>query len=518
MKVDLDKQLDETIDRWMFDPAAFVREAIGATPTHQQDDYLDALRLMVAAKLRLTDTPGYDQTYEKKTGISVMSGKGTGKDAALAWTIIWFLCLWPNAKMPVTGPSYDQVKDILWKEVAKWLYRRNSEGEFTCALHDLLEVKADRIYRKGETKGDDKAAAFARIRTAPVNADESTQAQTLGGWHEQNMIVVVDEASDVPDPTFTQFDTTMTQPMNFAVLAFNPTRVTGFAYKTHFSDERDRWVLLQWDSRDSELVTKEQTDRMEEKFGKDSPEYRIFTIGQPPEDDIRSLIPYGSCELAINRDLDTTDAPVVMGIDPARQGADTTAIVVRKGWVIRSDILELRGKNGPEVAEAAMEKIAELKCEEGLDVSAVYVDTIGYGASVYDALKKQFPRTYSVDVSKNPVNKKFGRLRDELWWRLADRFRNGTISIPKNAKLVSELSTIRLKDPDNQGRTKVENKVDLKRRGMPSPNIADALMITMGAPDRALQVAAGARRSEYQFNDGGGKSRDKTYKDDWMVR
>jgi hypothetical protein len=167
---------------------------------------------------------------------------------------------------------------------------------------------------------------------------------------------------------------------------------------------------------------------------------------------------------------------------------------VRKGWTVRPDIIEVRGKTGTELADIALEKIAELKCEEGLDVAAVYVDTIGYGASVFDALKRQFPRVYSVDVSRLPVNKKFGRLRDELWWRLAEKFRNGTISIPNNRKLISELSTIRLREPDPAGRTKVESKENLRRRGMPSPNIADALMITLQANDRALGVAQTRRK------------------------
>jgi hypothetical protein len=526
-------EMDRTIEKWMFSPRDFVIEALAAEPTDQQFEALDALGSLVAAKFSLlrfksgvikTDPRDQSGSLCKKIGISIMSGKGTGKDAFLAWVIIWFECMWPRAKMPVTGPSYDQIKDVLWKEVGKWLYRRDAAGEFVCPFHDILEIKADSIIRKGEAlDAGDKIAAYARIRTAPLNADEQQQSQTLAGWHEENMIVVVDEASDVPDATFTQFDTTLTFDMNFVVMAFNPTRRTGFAYNTHFGDDRKRWITLQWDSRDSRLVTEEHIGRMKEKYGTDSPEFRMYVVGQPPEDDVRSLIPYTFCEAAVNRDLaKMADDPIIMGIDPARQGADSSVIIVRRGWTVRPDIIEVKGKTGTELAEIALEKIAELKCEEGLEVAAVYIDTIGYGASVFDALKRQWPRVYSVDVSRLPRNKKFGRLRDELWWALADRFRNGTISIPNNRKLISELSTMRLREPDPAGRTKVESKENLRRRGMPSPNIADALMITLQANDRALGVAQERRKTDMWGRDEAlddpytGRSKKRGGPDSWM--
>ena len=69
------------------------------------------------------------------------------------------------------------------------------------------------------------------------------------------------------------------------------------------------------------------------------------------------------------------------------------------------------------------------------------------------------------------------RLRDELWWRVRTAFERGLISIPDDKELQNELMSIKY-EPDRQGRTVIQSKKKMRIEGVPSPNRADALMMT----------------------------------------
>jgi len=88
----------------------------------------------------------------------------------------------------------------------------------------------------------------------------------------------------------------------------------------------------------------------------------------------------------------------------------------------------------------------------------------------------------------------FGNLKAQAWWALAKRFRNTYNAIQDGEKfdpsemisisssiedlesIKAQLSTPR-QDRDNTGKVKVESKVDLKKRGVKSPNLADAIVM-----------------------------------------
>ena len=67
-------------------------------------------------------------------------------------------------------------------------------------------------------------------------------------------------------------------------------------------------------------------------------------------------------------------------------------------------------------------------------------------------------------------------LRAEGYWTLARRFREHTIRIPRDAELIAELASLRYRY-NSRGKVLMESKEDMKRRGLPSPDKADALML-----------------------------------------
>lgn len=496
----------EVVARWAADPLAWVIECEGIVPTKQQRAYWSALGQLVRAKFNLG--AGYFDQFIKdptqiaqskraqmeseyqlarKIGISVMSGKGTGKTAVAAQTVRWFMRFFTRARVAITGPSYDQVRDCLWRELIKWNNRRDEQGQTVSMISDYFDIKADQITLKTEQGRPEKETAYARIRTAPANANKEAQQETLAGWHEDNMLIMIDEASKVPEPVFKAFDSTLTRPLNLVVMIFNPTRNTGYAYETHYGKRKSNWITFHWDSRESEIVSPEFVETYRQEYGERSLEFQMYIKGLPPEDTTDAVIPFSKVTDAIGRDICTEDDdPFIAGLDPAREGHDKSGLILRQGNRI-IEVHEFAGLRTEELAQAVIGKLQDWREQFDTDIAGLFIETTGIGAGVYDLLRRMFQRTYAVDVNTKPRRPRYGRLRDELWYELRERFVNDFISIPDNAHLKSELSTPKFKQNDPKGRIKVENKQDMRIRGVRSPNLADALMITMHANDRALR-------------------------------
>ena len=100
----------EMIAPYVHNPVKFTREIIGAQPEGYQADIM-----MGIAGNQMT---------------SVKSGHGTGKTAVASWIILWFLSTRPYPKIPCTAPTEHQLKDILWSEIAKWLYNSPLKSDF----------------------------------------------------------------------------------------------------------------------------------------------------------------------------------------------------------------------------------------------------------------------------------------------------------------------------------------------------------------------------------------------------
>lgn len=77
---------------------------------------------------------------------------------------------------------------------------------------------------------------------------------------------------------------------------------------------------------------------------------------------------------------------------------------------------------------------------------------------------------------------RFLNLRAEYYWNLRDRFYEGTIQIPQDDELMSRLANLKF-EYTTKGQIKIESKEEMKKRELPSPDKADALMLAF-APMR----------------------------------
>lgn len=99
---------------------------------------------------------------------------------------------------------------------------------------------------------------------------------------------------------------------------------------------------------------------------------------------------------------------------------------------------------------------------------------------------------------------KFANLKAELWWKLRRRFEKAyefvehgilhpedeMISIPNHPDLIAQLSMV-LGFETESGKARIESKSELKKRGVPSPDFADALVITQASAGAFAPVAGG---------------------------
>ena len=409
------------------------------------------------------------------TRISVRSGHGVGKTCECAWLAIHFLFFRRGVKIVVTSPSGSQMRDGLIPEVKLWVSR------LPVFMQEQLDIKSDRISHKRDPDNN-----FISFRTARLETPEA-----LAGIHAENVMIIVDEASGVPEPIYEAAAGTLSTAGAIAVLIGNPTRAKGLFYRTHTSLS-DLWNSRRVSCLDSPRVDAAFVEDIRRTYGVDSNQYRVRVLGQFPTSDADSVITRELAEPALTRDVDLVpDSQRIWGVDPGR-GGDPTGFCDRIGNVVEgleewhdADLMKIVGRI----------KSRWDDCSPSDRPSRIYVDSIGLGAGVADRLRELELPCVDVNVSESPAMKnRFPRLRAELWFDARGWFdaRNSRIMPLKYAEeLVEELVTPEMILLSN-GKTDVESKPDLKRRGVPSPNLADAFCLTMAEGGGAIAAGRGS--------------------------
>jgi hypothetical protein len=258
------------------------------------------------------------------------------------------------------------------------------------------------------------------------------------------------------------------------ILIGNPTRNSGLFFKTHHQLKAD-WFTMHVSCLDNRLVSTDFVRQIINTYGEESNAYRVRVLGEFAlrEDDV--LIPAELVDAAMKRDivLDRLE-PMVYGVDVARFGDDRTVICKRQGQVVTeikawtgADLMETTGRI---VHEAELDKPAE-----------IMVDSIGLGSGVADRLRELGWNVRDVNVSESSaMNPQAARLRDELWLEVKEWLTQRTCKLPQSDDLKAELCSPTYGFTSN-GKIKVEGKSEMKRRGMRSPDVADALCLTFAA-------------------------------------
>src|SRR5215467_8694006 len=195
------------IDQYRRQPNAFWREVLGIEPDPWQED---ANRALARGETRL----------------SIRSGHGVGKGFWIAGTLCWFSNTRAPFKAAITAPSAPQLFDAAWAEI------RAMFGRLPPAWRELWSINADRINLR---QAPDEC--FITARTARAD-----QPEALQGIHAPAIMLVVDEASGVPQAVFEAAGGSMSSPGAITILTGNPTRSSGFFWRTHHLESEKWWT------------------------------------------------------------------------------------------------------------------------------------------------------------------------------------------------------------------------------------------------------------------------------------
>lgn len=422
--------------------------------------------------------------FTKPGRISIRSGHGVGKTVYLCIiTLFTMFAGGPDTKIPIISSSEKQLVDGMWPEAAKWINR----------LPEPLRAQVDWQAKKIAMKCAPQEC-FATQRTASKHKPEA-----LAGIHARTVLAIFEEASGVPEETHETSLGALSTPGAIAVAVGNPTRSSGFFYKTHC----DPHVMVGWDRM---VVNSEDVPRARghvndvvKEYGRDSNRYRVRVLGEFPTQDDDVVIPLELALRAKGRPVIRSSVWPVWGLDVARFGDDRTVLVRRQGNTLIHAPTIWRNMDGVQVAGVVLREWdltpLDLKPKE------ICIDVIGYGSSVVDQLSRDGSPVKNIITSVNvaesasadPAN---NRLRDELWWKGRQWFQNMDCAIPADLwdtdqgatsesaerieQLIAELTTVTY-DISEAGKRVVESKKDMKRDGKRSPDLADGFLLTFAA-------------------------------------
>ena len=467
---------------WQLNPYDWVTDHFGDAVklTSQQRHYFDQLGFYIRCKSKSVQgriMSKEEVSMSRKIGFSISAGRGVGKDFTAALTILFLLTCFPDCRVPTIANSAQQLKNVLWSEVARLmrLAKKAEDGQQT-VLEYILDWSSERIYHRGS-----KATWFAEALAVPSHADDDLATKTLAGRHSSFMGIICDEAAGIRDAVFAPLEHTMTSKdgINFALLIFNPIQTRGYAIESQ-TLYADKWVTLTWSQEDCpELIDRQLIADMAAKYGRDSNTFRINVLGIPPLAGSGSFLPPDWIVAAQQRPYFESDekCPVIFGVDVGG-GGDSSIICVRQGGNVLKFIRN-SDKNLMEVAEwVALES-------HRWSAAAIFVDIVGLGKGCYDRLRELnvSGMVRSADA-RNTARKpeRYYNRRSEWYLKLRDMFELGLISLPSDDRdIADELNAI-VYFPEQKN--KIGDKRSIRKNlGGNSPDSADALAISLESND-----------------------------------
>lgn len=389
---------------------------------------------------------------------AIASGHGIGKSACISMVINWALSTMVDTRVVYTANTKDQLLTKTSPEVLKWMRAGLTVDWF--ALNAMSVYSVDQNHR--ETWRAD----------ATTWSENNTEA--FAGLHNQGrrIVLIFDEASNIAPKVWEVAQGALTDENTEIIwLAFgNPTRNTGTFYEC-FGKLRHLWRTRQIDSRTVEGVNTRYLDELVETYGEDHDFVRVRVRGVFPRAGVQQFISSELVREAVDRETaQDVGAAVIVGVDVARFGDDQSVIIVRRG----RDILETQTFRKVDTMTLTS-RVAKMM--EAWNYDAVMIDGVGVGAGVIDRLRQMGYSRGVIEVNAGSAAEdkdKYMNKRGEMWDRMREWLR--TASLPDNQELMDDLTGLEYTYTNDK--LVLEKKEDMKKRGLSSPDLADALAHT----------------------------------------
>jgi hypothetical protein len=443
------------------DPIGWIEERLGEKPWSKQREIAQSI---------------VDHRYT-----AVPSGHGIGKSYLGARLAAWWIATHAigDAFVVTTAPTGPQVEAVVWREISRAHAKGGLPGRITAGAVPMWKVGAEMV-------------AYGRKPQDLLDPEQAAAA--FQGIHARFVLVILDEAAGISPWLWDAVDSLVTN-RNGRVLAIgNPTDpASEFAKKCApgsgwhvlpvsvfdtptFTGERATRELLEL------LPSAEWVEERKRRWGEASPLYIAKVLGRFPGEAEDLLITPAMVREAQDQEL-PGDGAARVGVDVARAGSDETVGYVNRGGRVRI-VHQARGADTMRTTGA----VAQLLKANPEDMQAV-VDIVGVGAGVFDRLREQGLAVLQFQASERAGQpERFANRRAESYWLLREAFRSGEIDLdPDDEELASQLQSIRW-FVNSRGQTQIESKDDMRKRGLPSPDRADAVAMSIGPINRGLPV------------------------------
>jgi hypothetical protein len=422
------------------DPVGYVRDVIRAEPDDWQIDVLNE----IAGKQR----------------VAVASGHGIGKTTEIAWIIHWFISTRPDPQIVVTANTKNQLDSKTWRELAKWNKQALNGSWFDhSATKFALKDSPDTWFASAIPWTEHNSEAFA-------------------GTHESHVLVLFDEASNIPTAIWDVVEGVMTTPGAKWVAFGNPTRNTG-SFKECFGRFRHRWVTRQIDSRTAKMVDRKQVDSWIADYGEDSDFVRVRVRGEFPRAGSNQFISGEHVEACVAYEAQAYDSlPKVLSVDVARFGDDSSVLCRRQGRKVWP-LVKFKGLDTMQLASKVVEAI------NSWSPDSVVIDGVGVGAGVVDRLTNLGYGSLITEMNGGSVPDDlvvYFNKRAECWGLMRDALKAG-LDIPNDRELLDDLIGPEYGFTSKQ-QIQLEKKEDMKKRGLASPDCGDALAMSFAVAPR----------------------------------
>lgn len=436
------------LDCYRTDIALWARERLGITLWSKQIEIANAL-------------------IENKK-VAVKSCHGSGKSFTASVVIAWWVDTRYefDAIVVSTAPTYEQVNKILWEYLRSLQAKHNLPGKIT--MDD-------------EWKDGNRVVGFGR------KPSDTNQHGFQGIHRRQGVLGVLDEACGIAESIWTGVEAITTGKHDRILAIANPDDPNSELGRI-FANEDNGWYKITISAFDTPnftgeylpedakgaLISKEWVEDKKKSWGEDSARYQSKVLGEFPGQGVNTLFNQKTLAKAINTTIKpSTETKPRLGVDVARFGDDYSTV-----YVYHDGELRLVDKWAKTDTVETAERVVEWAIKLGVD--EVRIDAVGIGAGVFDQVTRlavsRWVTVGMVGSASSPDLDKWANIRAYWYDTLREKMATEKIDMDyEDRRLKEELEGIQYKF-NNRGAIQIESKDDMSRRGVKSPDFADAAM------------------------------------------
>lgn len=416
--------------------------------------------------------------------VAVPSCHDVGKSALAARAAAWWLCTRPpeEAFVVTLAPTWRQVRAILWREINQLHAKFGLLGRVT----QLTWLINEQLVGFGVSPADHDPVA-------------------LQGIHAKYVLVIFDEACGIEKVLWEAAESLVANEYSRFLAIGNPDDPA--SYFAEVCRKTSGWTVIPIDAFASPnftdevvpdwlrplLVSQTWVEERRARWGENSPVWMSKVRGQFPTVGEDTLFPADAVSDAMLRDPPPTNdprcedllLPIELSADIARYGNNSTVITLRRG-IVYSTYDRINNRDLMTTANRLRKAIIET------GATALKLDDSGLGGGVTDRLKEmqrngRFPKTcriIPINFGEAPARRKdseqFVNVRAQLYWNARELLTDADcdIVIPNDVQLKQQMLGLKYQIGD-RNKIKLESKEDMRKRGIPSPDDADSLILAM---------------------------------------